>query len=84
MDNSHTTINSFARTDGRMENNVTLAHCNHEGKWCSKFGLIPPSGLGGDSVADRRRTDEKIRLLSHTLNLRGSDVASLVEFRPVI
>ena len=35
-------------------------------------------------MADRRRTDEKIRLLSFTLNLRGSDVASLVEFRPVI
>ena len=25
--------------DGRMDtHNVTLAHSNHKGKWCSKFG----------------------------------------------
>ena len=27
---------------------------------------------------------EKIMLLSHTLTMRGSDVGSLVEFRPVV
>ena len=26
----------------------------HEGKSCSKLSLIPPSGLGGDSVTDGR------------------------------
>ena len=33
-----------ARTDGHTENNVSLAHPNHEGT---------PSGLGGDSVTDK-------------------------------
>ena len=49
------------------------------GKWCSKFGWITPSGLGGDSVIDRwtnegltdGRTHGKIMLLT----MRGSDVA---------
>ena len=31
---------------------------------------------------DDGRTEKK--LLSHTLTMRGSDVASLVEFRPVV
>ena len=43
--------------DGRQmdkrKNNVALAHPNHKGKWCSKFGWIPPSGLGGYSMTDR-------------------------------
>ena len=30
------------------------------------------------------RTHGKIMLLSHTLTMRGHDVASLVEFRPVV
>ena len=30
------------RTDARWKNNVALAHPYHEGKSCSKFGLIPP------------------------------------------
>ena len=30
------------------------------------------------------RTHGKIMLLSHTPTMRGSDVASLVEFRPVV
>ena len=40
----------------RQKNNVALAHPYHEGKSCSKFCLIPPSGLGGDSVM-KGRTD---------------------------
>ena len=42
------------------KSNVTLAHPYHEGKLCSKFGRIPPCGLGGDSVTDGQavgRTD---------------------------
>ena len=35
------------------KNNVALTHPYHEGKWCSKFDWIPPSGLGGDSLMDR-------------------------------
>ena len=35
-----------------QKNNVALSHPYHEGKWCSKFGKILPSGLGGDSVTD--------------------------------
>ena len=38
-------------TDGQ-KNNVALAHPYHEGKSCSKFGYIPPSGLGRDSRVD--------------------------------
>ena len=30
------------------------------------------------------QTHRKIILLSHTLTIRGSDVASLVEFQPVV
>ena len=30
------------------------------------------------------RTHEKLMLLSHTLTMRGYDVASLVEFCPVV
>ena len=42
-----------AWTDRCMENNVALAHPYQEAKWCSKFGRIPSSGLGGDSAMDR-------------------------------
>ena len=66
--------------------NVALAHPYHEGKWCSKFGCIPPSGLGGDSMTDRWTDDGRTEkmLLSHILTMRGSDVTSLDEFRPVV
>ena len=50
--------------------------------------LVLPSGIGGDSVTDRWTdagwTNGKIMLLLHTLTMRGSDVASLVEFCPVV
>ena len=52
-------------TDGRTDrkNNVAIAHPYHAGESCSKFGLIPPSGLRGGSMrADGRtngRTDGK-------------------------
>ena len=35
-------------------------------------------------MTDRGTDDGKIMLLSHTLAMRGSDVASLVEFRSVV
>ena len=44
------------RTDGR-EKNVALAHPYHEGKWRTKFGWIPPNGLGGDIVTDKWTDD---------------------------
>ena len=34
--------------------NVAITHPYHEGKLCSKFGLIPPIGLGGDRVMNGR------------------------------
>ena len=37
-----------------------------------------------DRWADARRTNGKVMLLSHTVTMRGSDVAGLVEFRPVV
>ena len=37
-----------------------------------------------DRWTDARQTNGKIMLFSHTLTMRGSDVASLVEFRPVV
>ena len=39
--------------DVRRKNNIALGHPYYEGKSCSKFGEILPSGLGGDSVMDR-------------------------------
>ena len=42
----------LAWTDAQ-KNNVALAQSYHVGKWYSKFGRIPPSGLRGDSVMDR-------------------------------
>ena len=36
----------------RQKRNVALASPYHEGKPCSKFDYIPPSGLGGDNVTD--------------------------------
>ena len=73
----------------RQKNNFAIAHPNHAGKSCNKFGSIPPSGLGGGSVrADARtdgRTDGKIMyLLLHTLTTRASHEASLVKFCPVV
>ena len=38
--------------DGHTEKNAALAHPYHEGKWCSRFGRIPPNGLGGDRMTD--------------------------------
>ena len=67
----------------RWENDVVFTHPYHVGKSCSKFGLIPLSSLGGDSVTDRQ-VDGKIILLSHTLTTRGSHAARSVEFRPVV
>ena len=43
------------RLTDAQKNNAALAHPYHEGKRCSKFGRIPPSGLGGDSVTDRQK-----------------------------
>ena len=37
-----------------------------------------------DRWTDEACTDGKIMLLSHNLTMRGSDVASLVEFSPVV
>ena len=47
------------QTDERKIN-VTLAYSYNEGKWCSKFGWIPPSGLGGDIVKDRWTDDGRM------------------------
>ena len=66
------------RTDGRWteRKNNALTHPYHEGRSCSKFGYIPPSNLGGDSVTERwtdpGRTDAKKMLLSHTHYHEGS------------
>ena len=37
-----------------------------------------------DRWMDGRQRHEKTMLLSHTLTIRGSDVASLVEFHPAV
>ena len=74
-----------ARKEGRTEKIMLFSHT-------SKIRWIPPSGLWGDSVTDSRTdygrtadwTHGKIMLLSHILTMRGSDVASFVEFRPVV
>ena len=70
-----------ARTDA-IKNNVAFAHPYHDRNWCSKFGWIQPSGLWG--WTDDGRTQWKILLLSHYLTMRGSDVAGLDEFQPVV
>ena len=44
---------TYGRNDAQ-KNNAALAYPYHEGKRCSKFGRIPSSGLGVDSVKDRR------------------------------
>ena len=66
---------------------IALAHPYQEGRSCSKSGKIPPSGLEGDSLMDRLMDDgctEKY-CCSHTpLPCKEKDVASLVEFRPVV
>ena len=67
---------------------LTLAHPYHERKSCSKFSSILPSGLGGDSVTegytDAGQMDGKIMLLLNILNIRGSDLTSLVKFHQVV
>ena len=66
------------RWTNELKRIVTLAHSYHEGKSCSKFGLIPPFGLRRDNMTDRwpdaelmdgqkRWMDRKIMLLSLTL-----------------
>ena len=44
--------------DARWKNNIALAQPYHKGKSCSKFGQIPPSGLGGDGLTDRQMDRE--------------------------
>ena len=42
------------QTDGWMDRKIMLLlHTYHTGKSCIKFGYIPPSGLGGDSMTNR-------------------------------
>ena len=41
------------------KNNVALTLPYHEGKWSSKFGWIPCSSSGGDSMTDRWRDDPR-------------------------
>ena len=68
------------RTDG-----FALPHSYYKEKSCGKFDEIPPNGLEEDSVTDRwTDSGRKKMLLSHTLTIRVSDVASLVEFRTVV
>ena len=57
---------AYSMTDGLAPPNP-----NHKGRSCRMFGQIPP-----------RRTDGKIMLLSHTLTIRGSDVASFDRILP--
>ena len=47
-----------ALTDAQR-NNAAIAHPYHERKRCWKFGRIPPSGLGGDSVTYRRTDGQR-------------------------
>ena len=57
--------------DGKI---VLLSHSLTKGGVgaCSRFGQIPPSGLGGDSVTDRwtdaGRMDGRKNMFSHTLH----------------
>ena len=77
-------------TDGWTDG-LALAHPYHVERLCSKFGKIPPSGLKG-SVMDRwtdsglmkGQTHGKIILLSYTVTMRRSEIASLVELCPVV
>ena len=60
-----------ARTDGwtaALKNNIALSHPYHEGKWCSKSGWIPFTGLGGDSLTDRWMDDGCIEGWMHGKN----------------
>ena len=38
----------------KVKNNIALAHLYHVRKSYSKYGQIPSSGLGGDSMTDRQ------------------------------
>ena len=62
-------LNAYTAKKREVKNNVALAHPYHLS-----------SGVWEDIVTDRR----KIMLLSHTINMRGSHVASLVKFRLVV
>ena len=66
------------RTDGRThgqtdarKNNAAVVQPYHKGKWCCKFGWIPPNGLGGDSVTDKGTDDGHMDGRTH----RKNDVA---------
>ena len=45
---------AFTAKQGKVKINVDLAHPYDAGKSCSKFGLIPTSGLGGDILTGGR------------------------------
>ena len=75
--------------DGQTDTEgYVIIPCHHH---VAGLKMETPSGLG-DSMTDRwtdirhteGQTHGKIVLLPHTLTIRGSDVASLVEFRPVV
>ena len=60
------TFNDSVKTDGWMDaghldGKITLhSHPYYEGKPCSKLGVLPPSGLGGDSMTDGLMLDRLI------------------------
>ena len=67
--------------DGWTENNFADTHPYHEGKSCGKFGLILPSGLGGDSVMDGCQADgQKNNVALAHLIIRENHVPSLANF----
>ena len=75
------------------KNSVALAQPYHEGKWWQVW-LNSAQWFMGEiewwtcwRMMDAQKDGwmhGKIVLLSHDLTMRGSDVASLVEFRPVV
>ena len=56
----------------RQHNNVALEHPYQVVKLCSKFGLILPSGLGGNSVMDGQ-TDGWMKEFTMSPSLKSRD-----------
>ena len=66
--------------DEWMEKTVALAQSYHTRKSCSKFGYVPPSALGGDSVTNGRADRSAESFTMYLLLKHGNKYLKIINY----